>query len=104
MINVIWLIFMKDYQKLFHLRKSIDVWEKEIGIDNLSTKKKIIIEYLLSQKKLPISLNELRNDNFVAKNMSIASFNRSINELLKSKNIKVYLDTDDRRSQIIDLA
>ncbi len=95
---------MKDtYQKLFNLRKSLDLWEKEIGIDRLSTKSKIIIEYLLSQKKLPISLNEIRNDNFVEKKMSIASFNRCINELIKSKRIKVYLDTNDRRSQIIDL-
>ena len=45
---------MKDtYQKLFNLRKSLDFWEKEIGIDRLNTKSKIIIEYLLSQKKLP---------------------------------------------------
>ena len=95
---------MKDtYQKLFNLRKSLDFWEKEIGIDRLNTKSKIIIEYLLSQKKLPISLNEIRNDNFVEKKMSIASFNRCINELIKSKRIKVYLDTNDRRSQIIDL-
>ena len=95
---------MKDtYQKLFNLRKSLDLWEKEIGIDRLSTKSKIIIEYLLSQRKLPISLNKIRRDNFVEKKMSIASFNRCINELIKSKKIKVYLDTNDRRSQIIDL-
>ena len=95
---------MKDtYQKLFNLRKSLDFWEKEIGIDRLNTKSKIIIEYLLSQKKLPISLNEIRNDNFVEKKMSIATFNRCIKELIKSKRIKVYLDTNDRRSQIIDL-
>ena len=95
---------MKDtYQKLFNLRKSLDLWETEIGIDRLSTKSKIIIEYLLSQKKLPISLNKIRSDNFVEKKMSIASFNRCINELIKSKRIKVYLDTNDRRSQIIDL-
>ena len=92
-----------NYQKLFNLRKSLDLWEKEIGIDKLSTKSKIIFEFLLSQKKLPISLNEIRNDNFVEKKMSIASFNRCINELIKSKRIKVYLDTNDRRSQIIDL-
>ena len=95
---------MKDtYQKLFNLRKSLDLWEAEIGIDRLSTKSKIIIEYLLSQRKLPISLNKIRSDNFVEKKMSIASFNRCINELIKSKRIKVYLDTNDRRSQIIDL-
>lgn len=95
---------MKDtYQKLFNLRKSLDLWETEIGIDRLSTKSKIIIEYLLSQRKLPISLNKIRSDNFVEKKMSIASFNRCINELIKSKRIKVYLDTNDRRSQIIDL-
>jgi len=95
---------MKDtYQKLFNLRKSLDLWETEIGINRLSTKSKIIIEYLLSQKKLPISINEIRSDNFVEKKMSIASFNRCINELIKSKRIKVYLDTNDRRSQIIDL-
>ena len=93
----------ENYQKLFHLRKSLDVWEKEIGLDRLSTKSKIIIEYLLSQKKLPISLNEIRNNSFIVKKMSIASFNRCIKELLKSKKIKVYLDTNDRRSQIIDL-
>ena len=92
-----------NYQKLFNLRKSLDLWEKEIGIDRLSTKSKIIIEYLLSQRKLPISLNKIRSDNFVEKKMSIASFNRCINELIKSKRIKVYLDTNDRRSQIIDL-
>ena len=95
---------MKDtYQKLFNLRKSLDLWETEIGIDRLSTKSKIIIEYLLSQRKLPISLNKIRSDNFIEKKMSIASFNRCINELIKSKRIKVYLDTNDRRSQIIDL-
>ena len=92
-----------NYQKLFNLRKSLDLWETEIGINRLSTKSKIIIEYLLSQRKLPISLNKIRSDNFVEKKMSIASFNRCINELIKSKRIKVYLDTNDRRSQIIDL-
>ena len=95
---------MKDtYQKLFNLRKSLDLWETEIGIDRFSTKSKIIIEYLLSQKKLPISLNKIRSDNFIEKKMSIASFNRCINELITSKRIKVYLDINDRRSQIIDL-
>ena len=95
---------MKDtYQKLFNLRKSLDLWETEIGIDRFSTKSKIIIEYLLSQKKLPISLNKIRSDNFIEKKMSIASFNRCINELIISKRIKVYLDINDRRSQIIDL-
>ena len=93
----------ENYQKLFHLRKSLDVWEKEIGLDRLSTKSKIIIEYLLSQKKLPISQKKIRNNSFIVKKMSIASFNRCIKELLKSKKIKVYLDTNDRRSQIIDL-
>ena len=93
----------ENYQKLFHLRKSLDVWEKEIGLDRLSTKSKIIIEYLLSQKKLPVSLNAIKNNSFIEKKMSIASFNRCIKELLKSKKIKIYLDTSDRRSQIIDL-
>ena len=82
---------MKDtYQKLFNLRKSLDLWETEIGINRLSTKSKIIIEYLLSQRKLPISLNKIRSDNFVEKKMSIASFNRCINELIKLTHLCIY--------------
>ncbi len=93
----------ENYQKLFNIRKSLDTWEKELGIDNLSTKSKIILEYLLSLKKLPVPINDLRNDNFIEKKMSVASFNRSINELLKLKRIKLSSNPIDRRSQNIEL-
>tara|TARA_B100000131_G_C18086835_1_gene600537 strand:- start:137 stop:427 length:291 start_codon:yes stop_codon:yes gene_type:complete len=93
----------ENYQKLFNIRKSLDIWEKELGIDKLSTKSKIIIEYLLSLKKLPVPINEIRKDNFIEKNMSVASFNRCINELLKVKKIRLSSNPTDRRSQDIEL-
>tara|TARA_B100000035_G_scaffold79192_1_gene66247 strand:+ start:693 stop:983 length:291 start_codon:yes stop_codon:yes gene_type:complete len=95
---------MKDkYLKLLNLRKSLEQWEHELGLDKLPVKSRLILECLVSSKKLPRSLSNLKDDKFLKNKMSIATFNRCINDLLKSGKIKLSSNPDDRRSQLVDI-
>ena len=88
-------------KKLYELRKSLFIWEKEIGISELSEKSKIIFSFLLTVKKFPISINSVKENKVIVKSMSIASFNRAVKELILNKKIFLKPDPMDRRSQIV---
>lgn len=88
-------------KKLYELRKSLFIWEKEIGISELSEKSKIIFSFLLTVKKFPISINSVKENKVIVKSMSIASFNRAVKELILNKKIFLKPHPMDRRSQIV---
>ena len=94
-------IQMNKIKKLYQLRESLLTWEEEIGINNLSEKSKIIFSYLLTIKKFPITINSIKSNELIGKNMSIASFNRAIKELINNEKILLLPDPRDKRSQII---
>ena len=95
-------IQMNKIKKLYQLRESLFSWEKEIGIDNLSEKSKIIFSYLLTIKKFPVAVNSIKYNELIEKNMSIATFNRAIKELVQNQKISLLPDPRDKRSQIVN--
>ena len=89
-------------EKLYKLRLELEKWEKNININKLTEKSRIIYSYLLANKsKLPISIKEMKDNNLIKDNMSTASFNRSINELIKELLIKTDTNPSDRRASRI---
>ena len=89
-------------EKLYKLRLELEKWEKNININKLTEKSRIIYSYLLANKsKLPISIKEMKDNNLIKDNMSSASFNRSINELIKELLIKTDSNPSDRRASRI---
>ena len=89
-------------EKLYKLRLELEKWEKNININKLTEKSRIIYSYLLANKsKLPISIKEMKDNNLIKDNMSSASFNRSINELIKELLIKTDTNPSDRRASRI---
>ena len=89
-------------EKLYKLRLELEKWEKNININKLTEKSRIIYSYLLANKsKLPISIKEMKDNNLIKDNMSTASFNRSINELIKELLIKTDSNPSDRRASRI---
>lgn len=92
-------------EKLYKLRTELEKWEKDININKLTEKSRIIYSILLANKnKLPISLKEIKNNDLIKSNMSTASFNRSINELVRELQIKLDSNPNDRRaSRIINI-
>ena len=92
-------------EKLYKLRIELEKWEKDININKLTEKSRIIYSFILANKnKLPISLKEIKNNDLIKSNMSTASFNRSINELVRELLIKLDPNPADRRaSRIINI-
>ena len=92
-------------EKLYKLRTELEKWEKDININKLTEKSRIIYSILLANKnKLPISLKEIKNNDLIKSHMSTASFNRSINELVRELLIKLDPNPADRRaSRIINI-
>lgn len=92
---------MNKIKKLYQLRESLLTWEREIGISNLSEKSKIIFSYLLTIKKFPVAINSIKANKLIEVNMSIATFNRAIKELVKNEKILLLPDPRDKRSLIV---
>ena len=89
-------------EKLYKLRLELEKWEKSINISKLTEKSRIIYSYLLANKnKLPISIKEIKDNDLIKDNMSTASFNRSINELIRELLIKTDSNPSDRRASRI---
>ena len=83
----------------YQLRLKLEEWEKNKGINQFSEKAKIIYSFLVAKKNnLPISIKRIKEDKLIQSSMSIASFNRSINELLEKSFINLDSDPLDRRS------
>ena len=92
---------MNKIKKLYQLRESLLIWEKEIGINNLSEKSRIILSYLLTIKKFPVAVNSIKANRLIGTNMSMATFNRAIKELVRNGKISLLPDPRDKRSQIL---
>ena len=92
-------------KKLYKLRLELEKWEKSLNINKLTEKSRIIYSFLLANKeKLPISIKEIQKENLIKESMSVASFNRSINQLIKELLIKTDSNPTDRRaSRIIEI-
>ena len=94
---------MNKIKKLYQLRESLLVWEKEVGINNLSEKSKIIFSYLLTINNFPVAVNSIKTNELIGTNMSTATFNRAIKELVNSGKISLHPDPRDKRSNILSL-
>ena len=91
----------KHLSKIFELRSSLLSWEKRIGIDEFSDHKKIILSLLSQIKKLPISINVFKSNDFIKEQMSEASFNRALKDLVEDNLISINKDPLDKRSLLI---
>jgi len=87
------------YKNAYELRLRLEEWEKNKGVSRFSEKARIIYSFLIANKNnLPISIKNIKENNLIESSMSIASFNRSINELLAKNFINLDSDPLDRRS------
>ena len=91
----------KTLSKLYELRESLLNWEKRIGINEFSDHKKIVLSSLSQIKIFPISMNIFKSNNFIQDQMSEASFNRAIKDLVKANLITINKDPLDKRSLLI---
>ena len=86
-------------ENAYKLRLKLEEWEKKKGLKKFSEKAKIIYSYLIENKNnVPIKIKEVKSDMLIKSSMSVASFNRSINELLEKNFINLDSDPLDRRS------
>tara|TARA_E500000178_G_C16857077_1_gene677891 strand:+ start:538 stop:837 length:300 start_codon:yes stop_codon:yes gene_type:complete len=91
----------KHLSKIFELRASLLNWEKRMGIDEFSDHKKIILSLLSQIKKFPISINLFKSNDFIQEQMSEASFNRALKDLVEDNLIAINKDPLDKRSLLI---
>ena len=91
----------KPLSKIYELRTSLLNWEKRMGIDRFSNHKKIILSLLSQIKKFPISINVFKSNHFIKEQMSEASFNRALKDLVDDSLIKINKDPLDKRSLLI---
>ena len=91
----------KHLSKIFELRASLLNWEKRMGIDEFSDHKKIILSLLSQIKKFPISINVFKSNDFIQEQMSEASFNRALKDLVDDNLVTTNKDPLDKRSLII---
>lgn len=91
----------KHLSKIFELRASLLNWEKRIGIDEFSDHKKIILSLLSQIKKFPIPINVFKSNDFIQEQMSEASFNRALKDLVENNLISINKDPKDKRSLVI---
>ena len=74
---------MDKIKKLYQLRENLLVWEKEIGINILSEKSKIIYSYLLTIKKFHflVRVSKKKYINMIKKKYISCLLNLSQNEI-----------------------
>ena len=87
--------------KIHQLRASLLDWEKRTKLDRYTDHEKIILTLLAKVEKFPISVNKFKTKKFIKDQMSNASFNRAIKDLVKINLIELIQDPKDKRSQLI---
>ncbi len=89
---------MKALEKLFELRRSLDVYEREMGFDQLSEVEKSVLEFIMHTKDANITA--ITKDQYFAK-YSLSTIKRAVGALLDENIISANQSSVDRRAMIL---
>jgi len=89
---------MKALEKLFELRRSLDVYEREMGFDKLSEVEKSVLEFIMHTKDANITA--ITKDQYFAK-YSLSTIKRAVGVLLTENIISANQSSEDRRAMIL---
>ena len=89
---------MNTLSKLFELRRSLDVYEREMGFDKLSEVEKSVLEFIMHTKDANITA--ITKDQYFAK-YSLSTIKRAVGVLLTENIISANQSSEDRRAMIL---
>ena len=89
---------MSILKKLFELRASLDVYERELGFDQLSEVEKSVLEFVMHQKDATITA--ITKNQYFAK-YSLSTIKRAVGVLLSNDIISATQSNVDRRAMIL---
>jgi len=89
---------MNALKKLFELRSSLDVYERELGFDQLSEVEKSVLEFVMHQKDATITA--ITKNQYFAK-YSLSTIKRAVGVLLSEDIISATQSDVDRRAMIL---
>ncbi len=89
---------MNTLNKLFELRRSLDVYEREMGFDKLSEVEKSVLEFIMHTKDANITA--ITKDQYFAK-YSLSTIKRAVGVLLTENIISANQSNEDRRAMIL---
>ena len=88
----------KAIHNLFEIRKSLERFEQEVGISNLSDLEKSIIEFVASSKE--VTLTVITQTEYFQK-YSFSSIKRAVNNLIESDIVFQEISKGDRRARFL---
>lgn len=88
----------KAIHNLFEIRKSLERFEQEVGISNLSDLEKSIIEFVASSKE--VTLTVITQTEYFQK-YSLSSIKRAVNNLIESDIVYQEIPKGDRRARFL---
>lgn len=89
---------MSTLKKLFELRESLDAYERELGLDQLSEVEKSVLEFVMQKKEATITA--ITKDRYFAK-YSLSTIKRAVGVLLSNDIISANQSNSDRRAMIL---
>ena len=88
----------KAINNLFEIRKSLEKFEHEVGISDLTELEKSIIEFLASSKE--VTLTVITQTEYFQK-YSLSSIKRAVNNLIESDLVFQEISKSDRRARFL---
>ena len=89
---------MSTLKKLFELRESLDTYERELGLDQLSEVEKSVLEFVMHKQEATITA--ITKDRYFAK-YSLSTIKRAVGVLLSNDIISANQSNSDRRAMIL---
>ena len=89
---------MEEFDNLFKMRKSLDKFEQEMGINEFSNLEKSVLEFIASANNATIT-SITKTDYF--RKYSLSSIKRAVNVLIDYKVIKQVVSSEDKRSRFL---
>jgi len=89
---------MEGFDNLFKMRKSLDKFEQEMGINEFSNLEKSVLEFIASANNATIT-SITKTDYF--RKYSLSSIKRAVNVLIDYKVIKQVVSSEDKRSKFL---
>lgn len=89
---------MGSLKKLFELRESLDTYERELGLGQLSEVEKSVLEFVMHQKDATITA--ITKNQYFSK-YSLSTIKRAVGVLLSNEIISANQSQSDRRAMIL---
>ncbi len=89
---------MKSLENLFGIRRSLDIYEREMGFDRLSEVEKSVLEFIMHTENANITA--ITKDQYFAK-YSLSTIKRAVGVLLSESIISANQSSADKRAMIL---